>query len=233
MQDSRAPLSIDPEVLLAALAEPERLALYLSQGTGPGLRNGEQPEFVRVALLTRASPAAVQAAAEAWLAAGETLGVGPLRRIEAIELVAPTRASPWAAVPADDRATLLRGGVTSLLALAPELGVFHVNDEFGAGMLLRLQSGAATGEPRLDARLLEHLVFAALTYRLLVHTGEAVAGLGLASLAETLVWATSTRRGRAEVAAGPGAIAAVLAEAEADLRPRLTNLLRERPGGGN
>ena len=62
---------------------------------------------------------------------------------------------------------------------------------------------------------------------------EAVAGLGLASLAETLVWATSTRRGRAEVAAGPGAIAAVLAEAEAELRPRLTNLLRERPGGGN
>jgi hypothetical protein len=67
MQDSRAPQSIDPEVLSAALAEPERLAAYLSQGTGPeGQVQGEQPEFVRVAVLTRAVPAALQAAGEAW-----------------------------------------------------------------------------------------------------------------------------------------------------------------------
>ncbi|MCY1057457.1 hypothetical protein [Nannocystis sp. SCPEA4] len=269
MQDSRAPQSIDPEVLSAALAEPERLAAYLSQGTGPGGQvQGEQPEFVRVAVLTRAAPAAVQAAGEAWLAAAEALGVGPLRRIEAIELVAPTPGTAWAGMPADRRAALLRRGLTSLVALAPEVGVFHINDEFGAGMLLRLQSGAATGESRLDARLLEHMVFAALTYRLLTHAGEAVVvtaandgtwssrqvfpehaavwrralisapseavvGLGLAGLAEALVWATATRRGRAEVAAGPGVIATAIAEAEAELKPRSTNLLRERPGGGN
>lgn len=269
MHDSRAPQSLDPEVLRAALSEPERLGLYLSRGLGGAAEGGEgQPEFVRVAVLTTTPPAVLQTDRQAWRAAAAGLGAGGSPRLTAIELVAPPVGSPWAEVAAERRAALLRLAVQSLLASAPELAVFHITDEFGAGMLVRLQSGLALGEPRLDARLLEHMVFAALTYRLLVHSGEAVvvtagdeatwssrqvfaehaavwrralvsapreglAGLELAGLAEALVWATATRRGRATVAAAPPAIVTAVAEAEAELRSRATNLLRERAGGGN
>ncbi|WAS99369.1 hypothetical protein [Nannocystis punicea] len=269
MHDSRAPQSIDPEVLRAALAEPERLALYLSRGLGLGdLRGVQQPEFVRVAVLTTVSPPLLQVERAGWLATAAGLGAESLPRFEGLGLVAPPAGSAWAKVATETRAALLRLAVGSLLAAAPEVAVFHITDEFGAGMLLRLQSGLTAGESRLDTRLLEHVVFAALTYRLLVHSGEAVvvtpgdeatwssrqvfpehaavwrralvsgpdealAGLVLAELAEALVWATTTRRGRATVAAGPPAIATAVAEAETQLRPRLTNLLRERASGGN
>ncbi|PCC75266.1 hypothetical protein SAMN02745121_04011 [Nannocystis exedens] len=269
MHDSRAPQSLDPEVLRAALSEPERLGLYLSRGLGLPAESGEgQPEFVRVAVLTTTPPPALQADRQAWRAAAAGLGAGPAPRLAGLDLVAPPTGSPWAQVAPETRAALLRLAVSWLLATAPELAVFHITDEFGGGMLLRLQSGLAAGEPRLDARLLEHMVFAALTYRLLIHSGEAVvvtpgeeatwssrqvfaehaavwrralvsapneglAGLDLADLAEALMWATTTRRGRATVAAAPPAIAAAVAEAEAELRPRATNLLRERAGGGN
>lgn len=267
--DSLAPQSIEPEVLLAALAEPERLTLYLSRGAGPAPRPSahEQPEFVRVAVVTSWQPATLQAEREGWSRAAEALGVGPLRGIEAAELLAPPAGSSWAAVAGAKRAALLERGVELLLAAAPELAVFHVNDEFGGGMLLRLQSGLAKGEPRMDSALLEHMIFASLTYRLLVHTGEAIVvtaandgtwssrqvfaphaavwrralvsapaeglgGLALAGLAEALVWATATRRGREAVGAGAPEVAAVVTEAERRLKPRLTNLLRERPGAG-
>jgi hypothetical protein len=41
-----------------------------------------------------------------------------------------------------------------------------------------------------------------------------------------------TRRGRSEMSASP-AIASALSEAQAVMRPRMTDLLRERGGGGN
>lgn len=268
MQGNRAPEAIDPEVLLATLAEPERLTLYLSPGFGPSpaVRGPEQPEFVRVAAMTSVPPAGLESACEEWWAAAEELGVGRLPRIEARQLLAPAADSSWAAVPEKARAGLLRRGIELLLELVPEIAVFHITDEFGAGMLVRVQSGLTSGEPRLDARLLEHMVFASLTYRLLSHAGEAVvatasedgtwslrqvfpehaavwgralvrapvdalAGLSLAGLAEAVVHATATRRGRAEVAGTP--IAEALAEAWPRLKPRLTDLLRERPGGKN
>ncbi|MFY0531899.1 hypothetical protein [Nannocystis pusilla] len=110
------------------------------------------------------------------------------------------------------------------------------------------------------------MVFAALTYRLLVHSGEAVvvtagdeatwssrqvfaehaavwrralvsapseglAGLELAELAEALVWATATRRGRATVAAAPPAIAAAVAEAEASCARDRRTCCENAPAG--
>ena len=59
----------------------------------------------------------------------------------------------------------------------------------------------------------------------------ALGGLGLAGLAERVVWATATLRGRAWLAAAPPTIAAEVVGAAASLKPRLTNLLRERAGG--
>jgi hypothetical protein len=268
MLSNRAPQAVDRELVLATLAEPERLGLYLSPGFGPSpaVRGPEQPEFVRVGVLTSAPPEQLQAGCEAWRAAAEGLLAGPLPQIEARQLLAPTADSGWAEVPAEQRAELLRRGIELLLEVAPEVAVFHITDEFGAGMLVRIQSGLSAGEPRLDAALLEHMVFASLTYRLLAHPGEAVvvtgaedgtwslrqvfpehaavwrralvrapaealAGLALADLAEAVVRARATRRGRAEVTAA--AIAEVLAAAEIQLKPRLTDLLREPPGGKN
>src|SRR5690606_37687401 len=134
-------------------------------------------------------------------------------------------------------------------------------DEFGAGLLARIQAELASRAGGMDVHTLEALVFASLTYRLLIHPGEAgvvtagpdegwsvrqvfpgqasvwrhaigrappaeLAGLSFTALAEQVVWATTTQRGRTEVAAGPAEIAAALGEAEASLRPRLANLLR-------
>ncbi|MDC0723101.1 hypothetical protein [Nannocystis bainbridge] len=269
MQESRGSQSVDPEELRAALGEPGRLGLYLSRGVGLESERGEgQPEFVRVAVLTSVSPPALEAKRMAWRAAVAGLGVESLPAIAGVELVAARAGSAWSWVGPETRAAVLRLAVRSLLAAEPEVAVFHVTDEFGGGMLPRLQSGRTAGEPRLDARLLEHVVFAAVTYRLMVASGEAVvvtpgddetwssrqvfpehaavwrrglmaaphealAGLDLAALAEALVWATTTRRGRATVAAGPVAIATAVAEAEGQLRARWTDLLRERAGGGN
>lgn len=268
MIEDRAPQAIEPETLLAALAEPGRLALYLSNGQGPPPRGWPhgQPEFVRVAVLTTAPLAAVQAAREAWQAAAEELAGGPLRAIEPAELVLPGAGSRWASVAAEARAGLLHRGVELLLSLAPEIGVFHITDEFGAGLLVRVQTALATGEGLMDVRLLEHLVYASLTHRLLVHTGAAVVvaetveptwslrqvfpeyaavwrrslarapadrlgGLSFAALAELLVWATATVHGRTELGAGAPAMAAAVEASARLLRPRLTNLLRERRGG--
>lgn len=268
MIPNRAPQSIPPETLLSALAEPERLVLYLSRGLGPPPRRltPEQPEFVRVAVMTSAPLAGVQAAREEWLARGSELVGGRLEDIEAGELVAPPAESRWAGVPAAGRAKLLVRGAELLVSLAPEIGVFHINDEFGAGLLVRVQAELMAGEGWMDVHTLEHLVFASLTYRLLVHTGEAVVvtgtheatwslrqvfpehaavwrrslgrapmaalgGLAFAGLAERVVWASATQRGREEVAAGPPAIAAGVAEAASAIKRRLTDLLRERSGG--
>ncbi|HEY8380386.1 MAG TPA: hypothetical protein VIK91_28075, partial [Nannocystis sp.] len=140
--------------------------------------------------------------------------------------------------------------------------------EFGEGLLGRVQTALTTGEGLLNVRLLEHLFYAALTHRLMVHAGEAVVvaetmeprwslrqvfpehasvwrrslaraqaervgGLSLAALAERIVWATMTRRGRAELSEGAPAIAAAIEAAARELRPRLSNLLRERPKGAS
>ena len=176
MFPNRAPYTIPSETLLSALAEPDRLAVYLSPGIGPLPRRStpEQPEFVRLAVLTGAPLAAVQAAGEAWVASATRLGLGPVTAIDVEELVAPPPGSPWAPAPAEARAELLRVGVEQLLGLQPEVAVFQINDEFGADLLARVQAELAAGEGWLDVYTLENLVFATLTYRLLVHPGEAV-----------------------------------------------------------
>lgn len=269
MIEDRSPRPIEPETLLSALAEPGRLALYVSNGQGPPPRGWphEQPEFVRLALLTTTPPATIETALASWQAAGEALVGGALRTFDPAELVLPGAGSRWTAVPAEGRAGLIRQGAELLLSLAPEIAVFHVSDEFGEGLLNRVQAALATGEGLLDVRLLEHLFYATLTYRLLVHAGEAVVvaetleptwslrqvfpehasvwqrslarapaervgGLSFASLAERIVWATATRRGRAELSGGAPAIGSAVEAAARSLRPRLSNLLRERPGGG-
>jgi hypothetical protein len=172
----RSSRPLDPETLQAALAEPHRLALYLSYGHGPPPPREPrvQPEFVRVAVMTSAPWTAVQAAREAWLAEAARRVAGPLRTIEPAELVLPGSGSRWAAVPGEARAGLVGRGIELLLSLAPEIGVFHIDDAFGGGMLGRVQLARATGEAVLDVSLLEHLVYASLTHRLMVHPGEAV-----------------------------------------------------------
>lgn len=165
--------SIPPELLLSVLAEPAHAGLYLSQGFGPRPA-GEPLEHVRVSLSSGASFSTMQAAGAAWLAAARPVAPWPLSTIDPDELVAPAAGSPWSAITGVERAGLLGRGVELLAGLAPEIGVFHMNDAIGGVLLARVRASLAAGLPPMDTVVLDHLMFAAITARLLRRPGEAV-----------------------------------------------------------
>lgn len=164
--------SIAPESLLSTLAEPQRAGLYLSHGFGPA--PGRPLEHVRVAVMPGAPFAAVQAAGEAWVAAARPVVPWPLTAIDPDELVAPSAGSPWSAIAEPVRAALLLRGAELLADLAPEIGAFHMNDALGGVLLARVRASLAAGLPPMDTVVLDHLMYAAITARLLRRTDEAV-----------------------------------------------------------
>lgn len=167
--------AIPPELLLSMLDAPGQ-ALYLSHGYGPWptTRADEPPQHVRVAVTPGAPLAAVQAAGEAWLAAARPVAPWPLLALDADELAAPSAGSSWAAIAEAERAALLVRGAELLVGLAPEIAVFHLTEAQGGVLLARVRASLATGTERMDAIVLEHLMFAAITARRLKQAGEAV-----------------------------------------------------------
>lgn len=165
---------IPAETLLSALGAVGRAGVYLSPGHGPGpsTRAGEPLDHVRVALFVGAAFAAIQAAGEAWLDAARPAAPWPMAAVDPDELVSPSAGSPWSAIAAAERAALLGRGIALLDALAPEVGVFHLSDAMGAPLLARVRAGAAAGVPSIDAVVLDHLMYAAITARLLRRPGE-------------------------------------------------------------
>lgn len=174
---------LPPEVLLAALQEPARPTLYLSEGFGPVPERtpGEEPEHVRALVHAREPFAAVQAAGARWLAAAEASGPGPLALVDAAELADPPASSRWSAVDSAARADLLGRGVQELLSLSPSLLLFRLTPRHGAHVLHTLRARLAAGEEiGAELVLLDHLVFAGITYWLQREPAEALV-LGPAS----------------------------------------------------
>ncbi len=168
--------AIPAELLLSALGAAERAGLYLSPGHGPRAttRAREPRTHVRVALLPAAEFAAVQAAGAAWVAAARSIAPWSLAAIDPDELATPAAGSPWSAIAAEERAALLSRGVAALAGVAPEVGVFHLSDAIGATLLARVHEDAAAGFTPIDAVVLDHLMYAAITARLLRRPGEVV-----------------------------------------------------------